>query len=175
MQATTSLQDWHDFYVLVGTAAGTLIGLTFVAASIGSGLFTDAHKDMMKAFITPTVIHFCAVLFVCFLVTVPSVSSITLGSFSSLIALIGVGYSCGTWLRMRKRYSSTTSFADRLWYALVPTGGYLILATAALEPLIRSSLVHSAWIAVALCILLLAGIRNAWAMTLWIAVQPGRK
>jgi hypothetical protein len=29
------LKDWHEFYLLVGTAAATLIGLLFVAASIG--------------------------------------------------------------------------------------------------------------------------------------------
>jgi hypothetical protein len=60
---TEILHDWHDFYVLLGTAAATLIGLMFVAASIGAGLFTDEHKDMMRTFLTPTIIHFCAVLF----------------------------------------------------------------------------------------------------------------
>jgi hypothetical protein len=35
---TEILRDWHDFYVLMGTATATLIGLMFVAVSIGAGL-----------------------------------------------------------------------------------------------------------------------------------------
>jgi hypothetical protein len=35
---TEILRDWHDSYVLMGTATATLIGLMFVAASIGAGL-----------------------------------------------------------------------------------------------------------------------------------------
>src|SRR5262249_39593353 len=58
--------------------------------------------------------------------------------------------------------------------ALTPAGGYLILAMATLEPLIRSSSMRPSWIAIAVSILLLAGIRNAWAITAWIATQPHR-
>ena len=35
------VEDWHDFDVLVGTAAATLVGLMFVAASIGASVFTE--------------------------------------------------------------------------------------------------------------------------------------
>jgi len=167
-----TLEKWHDFFILVGTAAGTLVGLTFVAASIGAGLFTGKLKDVMGAFITPTIIHFSSVLFVCIVVMAPSLSSVSLAAFTGVIALIGIGYSCSTLLRISNRYSSATSFMDRLWYALTPAGGYLILAIAAVAPLIRSSPMRPSWVAIAVSILLLAGIRNAWAITAWIATQP---
>jgi hypothetical protein len=122
------LEKWHDFFMLVGTAAGTLVGLTFVAASIGAGLFMKGFKDVMKAFITPTIIHFSAVLFVCFVLMAPSLSSVALAAFSGVIALAGIGYSCSTLFRISSRYSSATSLMDRLWYPLIPAGGYLILA-----------------------------------------------
>ena len=31
------LEGWHDFYILLGTAAAALVVLLFVAASIGAG------------------------------------------------------------------------------------------------------------------------------------------
>ena len=34
------IEDWHDFDLLVGTAAATLVGLMFVAASIGASFYT---------------------------------------------------------------------------------------------------------------------------------------
>jgi len=170
---TEILHDWHDFYVLLGTAAATLIGLMFVAASIGAGLFTDEHKDMMRTFLTPTIIHFCAVLFFSLSFTIPSLTSSTLGGLWGSASLLGAAYSCGVWVRIRRRYGSVTSFVEQLWYAPIPIVGYLILAAASFVLLMCSSILPD-WIASAVSVLLLAGIRNAWAMTLWIAVQPKR-
>jgi hypothetical protein len=56
--------------------------------------------------------------------------------------------------------------------APIPIVGYLILAAAALSQLVHASLPDVEWIAFALCIILAAGVRNAWAITLWVAVQP---
>ena len=38
------LHAWHEFYLLIGTAAGTLIGLMFVAVSVGSCYLTEKHQ-----------------------------------------------------------------------------------------------------------------------------------
>jgi hypothetical protein len=56
------LDAWHDFDLLIGTAAATLVGLMFVAASIGASVFLEKDRAAMKAFISPTVVHFSAVL-----------------------------------------------------------------------------------------------------------------
>jgi hypothetical protein len=74
--------------------------------------------------------RFNAVLFVCFAVVAPSLSSSALAAFFGVIALAGIGYSCSTLIRTSGRYSSATSFMDWLWYALTPAAGYLILAIA---------------------------------------------
>jgi hypothetical protein len=100
-------------------------------------------------------------VFVCFVVVAPSLSSVERAAFCGVIALAGIGYSCSTLFRISSRYVAATSFMDRLWYPLIPAAGYLILGVAILEPLIRSSSVRPSWIAIAVSILLLAGIRNA--------------
>jgi hypothetical protein len=74
------LHDWHDFYVLVGTASATLVGLMFIAVSIGTSIFNEDRRVGMTAFITPTVVHFGATLFTCLLITVPTQSWYTLGA-----------------------------------------------------------------------------------------------
>jgi hypothetical protein len=56
------IEDWHDFDLLVGTAAATLVGLMFVAASIGASIYTEKNRPGMQAFISPTVVHFTSVL-----------------------------------------------------------------------------------------------------------------
>jgi hypothetical protein len=36
MWTVEALKEWHDFYILVGTAGATLLGLLFVAVSLGA-------------------------------------------------------------------------------------------------------------------------------------------
>ena len=59
------VRDWHDFYGLVGTASATLVGLMFVAASVGASVFSASQQEPMKAYLTPTVAHFSSPLFIC--------------------------------------------------------------------------------------------------------------
>jgi hypothetical protein len=66
------VDDWHDFDLLIGTAAATLVGLMFVAASIGASVFTEKSRAAMQAFISPTVVHFTTVLVIAILAVVPT-------------------------------------------------------------------------------------------------------
>src|SRR5579871_619796 len=88
------LHDWHDFYVLIGTASATLVGLIFVSASIGSTIFNEGHREPMKAFISPTVVHFVSVLFAALLVTIPTHGWYSLGGLLGAEGLAGSIY-CG--------------------------------------------------------------------------------
>ena len=125
------LHDWHDFYVLVGTASATLVGLMFIAVSIGTSIFNEDRRIGMTAFITPTVVQFAATLFTCLLVTIPTQSWYTLGGLL-------VGY-------------------------------MLALLSAVLLPM--QSAESPNLIASAVLILLLAAIRNAWDMMVWIVIK----
>lgn len=60
-----SLKQWHDFFVVMGAAAGTLIGSMFVVVSIGSGIITRDRAAMGHLFVTATIIHLATVLFAC--------------------------------------------------------------------------------------------------------------
>src|SRR5258708_1086329 len=59
----TALSGWENFYVIVGSSAGALIGLQFVVMSLLAGMALtrdDAHAG--DTFTTPTVVHFGVVL-----------------------------------------------------------------------------------------------------------------
>ena len=85
MSLTELLHEWHDFYLLLGTASATLVGLMFVAASIGTTVFNEKHRAALEAFISPTVVHFAAVLFACLVIMMP------IHDWESLGALLGIG------------------------------------------------------------------------------------
>src|ERR1700732_5089715 len=91
---------WHDFYLLVGTAAATLVGLMFVAASIGASVFSEEHKAALRAFISPTVVHFTSALVLCVLAMIPSHTWMTLSALLAVMSVTGLIYSGKIWFQM---------------------------------------------------------------------------
>lgn len=164
------LREWHDFYILVGTASATLVGLMFVAASIGSSLFNEEHRGGMTTFITPTVVHFAAVLFVSLLVIVPTHTWHTLGVLLAILGLAGLIYSGRLllWLTVQHRYN--IDWEDRAFYACVPLLGYVLLLISAALLFMQSALGPDV-VAGAIFTLLVASLRNAWDMTVWMVIK----
>ena len=59
----TSIADWANFYVIVGSSAGALIGLQFVVVTlIARTPAAGSQAEASAAFATPTVVHFGTVL-----------------------------------------------------------------------------------------------------------------
>ncbi|HEY6286312.1 MAG TPA: hypothetical protein VIX20_11660, partial [Ktedonobacteraceae bacterium] len=65
------LRDWQSFYILTGTASATLIGLLFIAISIGSNLPIQRITDNMHTFVNPTLLYYFQVLLVSCLAVMP--------------------------------------------------------------------------------------------------------
>jgi hypothetical protein len=164
------LHDWHDFYVLLGTASATLVGLMFVAVSIGTAIFNEERSAAMAAFITPTVAHFAAVLFSCLLVTIPTHTWHTLAALLGAGALAGLIYCGGLAVKIIIRHRFNVDRIDRLFYAFLPVVGYLLGLIAAVLLVIHAA-ASANLIAAAVLILLLAAIRNAWDMMVWIVIK----
>ncbi|MGH7842236.1 MAG: hypothetical protein ACREQD_11940 [Candidatus Binataceae bacterium] len=162
------LIHWREFYALIGAAAATLIGLMFVTASIGAGVISGERRIGIPLFLSPTVMHFGAVLMVCLIGAVPTE---TRGSLAVLLMLGGVGglgYALSVWRRMRKHgVIGKIDIIDRLWYARLPIVGYLLIFGAGVGFAARRESSPNL-LALAVILLLLAGIRNAWDMTVWI-------
>ncbi len=171
----SGLHEWHDFYLLIGTASATLIGLMFVAASVGASYFTTEREAPLRAFLTPTVLHFSAILVICLMGTAPSQTWTSLGALLSAAGIVGIGFSVRVWMAMRRRGTTKTlDLADRCCYVVIPQATYLTLAGAGIVLRVRPDLGLDL-LAVTLVLLLLLGIRNAWDMTLWIVLHtPGQ-
>jgi hypothetical protein len=169
MQAplTEALRNWHDFYALIGTAAATLVGLTFVAASIGRGVFTSAHQAGTRSFLSPTVVHFSAVLLICLFASAPTETWLFLGILLSSSGLIGSAYSAWIWRRMTKHgFWVTIDMADRLWYTILPIPAYVVVGGSGLSLLLHNEGSLNV-LAMSVIALLIIGIRNAWDMTIF--------
>src|SRR3954466_11990753 len=96
-----ALSGWENFYLIVGGAAGALIGLQFVVITLVAERPALRVAEAGTAFSTPTIIHFSASLLLSALVRVPW-PSITVGVvFLGLLGICGIAYSAfvAHWLR----------------------------------------------------------------------------
>src|SRR5215469_6877218 len=120
MSLSELLHEWHDFYVLLGTASATLVGLMFVAASIGSTVFNEEHAAALQAFITPTVVHFAAALFAALVIMIPEHTWHSLGALLAVGGLAGTIYSGQVLVQLIVRHRFNVDVIDRMFYALIP-------------------------------------------------------
>jgi hypothetical protein len=163
------IRPWHDFYLLVGTASATLVGLMFVSASVGAQVFKEENRVGLEAFLSPTVVHFSTALFACILATIPERTGLGFIVLLSMVGLAGFIYSARVWvLFLRRRFN--VDIIDRLFYAAIPGLAQLMVLASGIMLLTRPEMGLDC-LAAALLLLLLAGIRNAWDMTLWIVLK----
>lgn len=169
------IQEWHDFYLLIGTAAATLVGLMFVSASVGGGYMTEERRLGIRTFFSPTIFHFAAVLVACLALLAPKQSWTALGALLLGCGLAGFIYAAWVWRQMARMGTlRDIDLEDRMWYASGPVFCHLLVALAAALLLLQRPFGMDV-LAVTLVLLLLVGIRNAWDITLWVVMRTGTK
>jgi len=164
MAATQALERWHDFYLLVGTAAATLVALLFVAISIGAGFLSPERAAPTRAFISPVVLHFTAVLVVSALALAPEHTGLVVAIVIAGCAVVGLAASLFSTIQ-QLRFRWTNYVQDYLAYGILPALCYAtLLATAWLILMDNDAALDV--LAAALLLLLTVNIRNAWDLTL---------
>ncbi len=162
----SELTDWNNFYVIVGSSAGALIGLQFVVLTLINERRSAPTAEAGAAFATPSVVHFAVVLLVSAIISAPwnSVRGVTV--FCGLVGVAGIAYTAVVARRMRRQNAYRPVFEDWLFHALLPLAAYVLLAVAALIAISygRQSLFV---VGAATLIFLFVGIHNAWDAVTW--------
>jgi hypothetical protein len=162
------IAPWHDFFILIGTAAATLIGAMFVVVSIGIGILSRDRPAAIRVFLTTTVIHLSTVLFGSMLTLVPVLEPRWQAIIAGVAGLAGVVYSVHVILGFREHRGTVLS--DWFWYAAFPLVAYAVLATAAGLGLNNTAEGLDLFAGV-LTVLLIAGMRNAWDMLVYFVTR----
>jgi hypothetical protein len=164
------IDKWHDFFLVLGAAAGTLIGSMFVVVSIASGMIRGGELTS-RIFVTPTIIHLAVVLLSCAVVLVPTLTPHELGTLALAGGIAFLAYAGRNVFHIAQRRE--VEWSDHLWYAAVPLLAYLVLVAGAVLLLIgHAGAIET--IGLALGLLIAAGIRNAWDLILFFLERQGR-
>ena len=67
----SAFAEWDSFYVIVGSSAGALTGLQFVVITLIAEAQAAKSIVEIRAFGTPTVVHFCASLLISVILSAP--------------------------------------------------------------------------------------------------------
>ena len=164
------LQHWHEFYLLVGTAAAALVALLFVAASIGAGILTKHAGGPTRTYMSPIAFHFTSALFVSAAALVPTHTRLTLGVLVGLNAIAGAIYAA--FVLRRLFTDNIADLADRICYGIIPFFAYAAGLVAAFL-IFRGSAHAPEYLAGTVVLLLIVNIRNAWDLMLSLARRRG--
>src|SRR2546426_411267 len=69
--ARSPIAAWESFYVIVGSSAAALTGLQFVVIALVAEMEGRASRPEIRAFGTPTIVHFSAVLLISAILSAP--------------------------------------------------------------------------------------------------------
>jgi hypothetical protein len=157
----TALAAWANFYVIVGSSAGALIGLQFVVITLIAEMPIPDLAQAGSAFATPTIVHFGVVLLLSAILSAPWHGIGIAASLWGLVGLAGVVYSVIVARRMRVQTAYRPEFEDWLFNVLLPFAAYATLPASAFAA--RSNVGAAlSGVGAAALLLLFIGIHNAW-------------
>ncbi len=126
------LATWQNFYVIIGSATATLTGLMFVVMTLIAGVRERRSSGALRAFTTPTVVHFGAVLLVAAILSAPWQALWPAGLLLGLSGLGGVTYIIIELRRALRQTDYQAVLSDWLWYMVLPLVSYTALVVAAI-------------------------------------------
>ena len=171
--ASSALAGWTTFYEIAGSAAGALTGLQFVVITLISQTKASGSMREVRAFGTPTVVHFCVALLIAATMSAPWAVMTDLGYCIGAYGALGLAYSLRVLLHARKAEYNPDA-EDWLWYAALPILGYSALLTAGI--LVWSRPLWSVVIVAAMDFtFLFVGIHNSWDTVTYLAMQHNSK
>jgi hypothetical protein len=170
------LTGWDNFYVIVGSSAGGLTGLTFVVIALINETMRGVRPAGLGAFVTPTMVHFGGVLAFAAFLSMPHQGPASLSAGFAVAGLAGVIY--GGFIAANMRRQATAAyvpvFEDWVWNVILPTlvyGSLLVMAVTIWSRPTRTMYV----VATLSLVMLLIGIRNAWDIAVYMTTQGTRE
>ena len=162
----SELAKWDSFYVIVGSAAGGLIGLQFVVMTLIAEKPVPGAAEAGAAFANSTIVYFSVALFLSALLHAPWQTITIVAVLWGLLGLSGIVYTAIIVRRVRKQTVYKPEFEDWMFHCVLPLTAY---ATLALSAFVTTGHTRQALFAVggAALLLLFIGIHNAWDSVSW--------
>jgi hypothetical protein len=163
-------QGWENFFLIVGSSAGALIGLMFVVVTLTAGRDRDQTEHGKRLYTSPIVWHLAVILLLSGAAVAPTTGTKFFGALTGSVALVGVllGIRSAVGIARGQLTSPENNMFDTWWYGIVPAFVYIGLGAAAVAVLSDAPSSASA-VAVGLMTLLLVSIHAEWDLVTFLA------
>ena len=167
-------EGWDNYYLMVGSSAGALIGLMFVVVTLTAGR-DRAEVDRGKHLYTsPIVWHLSVILALSGAAAVPGISARFFGFTTMGLAVLGFAWGIRSSVGIARRPGAPDSAGfDMFWYGVAPAIVYVGLGIAALG-LLSGKTWGTTGIAASLMALLLVSIHAEWDLVTFLAPSSGQ-
>jgi hypothetical protein len=164
---------WESFYVIIGSSAAALTGLQFVVIVLGAEVGMGSATTN-RAFGTPTIVHFGAVLLLSAILSAPWHRLSSAGLCLTVCGIVGFVYAVRVLRHARRQTDYKPVLEDWIWHFTLPLIAYATLTAAAATLLLHPE--PSLFVIGGVALLLLfVGIHNAWDSVTYIAIERRRK
>jgi len=158
-QAT--FESWHDFYITMGTASASLIGLLFVALSFNLDSVIADSRDDLRAFAEQAFNSFSWVLLIAVFFLIPEQSPAFLGGIYLLLGVLAsyrlLRRAPTVWRGRRRDRLGEAVF----WRFVLPVAAVLGLVAAGIG-LMVGQLSALYWLVAVIIGLLMSAARSSW-------------
>jgi hypothetical protein len=167
-------EKWDSFYVVIGSAAAVLIGLSFVVISLMQDRPRSSVIEGSKLYMGPIVLGVSFILVISAAAMTPGMHPRTFAAITAVVALWGLvrGLMSLAGIARRRGSDDAPHWTDPWFYGVLPSVVYLGLGVVAI-----AFWVGSGWAADALAAMLTGGlllaIRNEWDLITWITPRGG--
>jgi len=164
------LARWESFYVIVGSSAAALTGLQFVVITLMSEGSRPTGAVTIRAFGTPTIVHFCAALLISAIVSAPWSGVSNAGAALAACGLLGLAYAVVVVRTAARQTLYKPVLEDWVWHGVLPLVAYgsLLLASVVVRHDPAPALFAIGGSAL---LLLFIGIHNAWDAVTYVAID----
>jgi len=165
-------EGWRDFYLLIGSAGGALIGLLFVVMTLTVGRDRQTIRHGRRLYTSPIVFHLSMVLMLSGAAMAPMVTASGFALLCGIVAAVGSVVGIRITIGIRRAPDGSGGLDDICWYGVAPTIVYLLLLGAAIA-LAEDRAWGALGVGGLLMGLLLLCIHNAWDLVTWLAPTAG--
>jgi hypothetical protein len=167
-------EGWENYYLMIGSSAGALIGLMFVVMTLTAGRDPAELERGKHLYTSPIVWHLGVILVLSGAASVPGITSKFFGFSTAALAVLGFGWGIRSAVGISWRpVGSDSAGFDMFWYGVAPAFVYVGLGIAALG-LIWGASWGAAAIAAGLMALLLVSIHAEWDLVTYLAPTAGQ-
>jgi len=171
-----TLRAWHDYFLLMGEASATLLGLVFISVALVAGL--PELPQYRRLFASSTMAHFLYAIALSAVCLPPWRGPAILGTLVALIGLAAAAQSVMLIPEMRAFHASTLRATPATWMRVVfgPLAAGAISAVSGML-LLTHHLRALAGVAAAAVMFSAAAVDNVWRLLIWLLEQhhAGRK